>query len=334
MLDLLEPRYAAIGQRIIVLESNMDPLDSLESRYEVIGNRITALESTQPPVSGGNTHFEAVSSLPSVVGAWSLRDVSQWSERRNGTTTIIDYSQTLDSCRFIIPPRSNKGGGFMFRWGAYPWGIGDRLVVQHDYMLNENMFFSAVGKKFTNLCRGNQITYELGPQWQWSPAPHLLRCYLAKWEGRQERDEIASDVADPTRTYRGSGSGYNLNPGPESRFHYNNPQPHPTTFRASPNEWIRVTYELTNTGAGIRCKMWLASETTDPKLVIASPINPSVGFLVEPHTPITSMYFELDTSQEQVYAVDQPERWVAFRNLIVLSNVTGDSVLGGKPVRN
>ncbi len=292
----------------------------------------------QPPIGGGagNEHFETISALPEVVDSWTLRTTDQWSERRNGSTSTIQYEAAIDSCIFIIPPRSNKGGGWMFRWSGFSWNAGDKLVVQHDYMLNSNMFGSTVGGKFTNLCRGNDITYELNPLWSsWNPAPHTLRCYLGKLEGRQERDHLASDIANPTATFVGSGGGYDNNPGPDSTFPYNNPQTHPTTFRAYPNQWIRVTYEVENTDNNTaRIKMWLASEDTDPRLVIASPVTPSLGFKVADNTPITGMYFELDTSQEIAYAEDQPLRWVAFRNLVVLSNINGASVLGGRPSRN
>jgi hypothetical protein len=263
-----------------------------------------------------------------------MRSLDQWSERRNGGLSTVDHSAELDACRFILPPRLNEGGGFMFRWSDYTWAVGDVLVVQHDFMLNENMFGSTIGEKFTNLCRGNSITFELRPGYKnHNPCPFDLRVYGGKLEGRQERDQLASDVADPTRTYRGSGGGYDVNPGPDSTWPYGSLRPHPETFRANPNEWIRVTYELARVDEGTRVKMWLATESTDPALIIASPIDPALGFLVAITDPITSFYAEMDTSQERSYEVDQPLRWTAFRNLVVLANVSGQSVLGGKPKR-
>jgi hypothetical protein len=81
---------------------------------------------------------------------------------------------------------------------------------------------------------------------------------------------------------------------------------------------------------GTRFKMWMADDETEPRLIIASPADPSRGFLTSVVDPIEVWFCELDTSQETTYATPRPERWCAFRNLVVLSNVSGQTVLGGK----
>lgn len=306
-------------------------LSILQDQYNTLDTRVVALEISQ---LGGNAHFESLLSHPNLIKAWSLRSVDQWSEKRTWSGTTIDYSPELDACRFILPPRKNEGGGFMFRWPTYSWVDVNRLVVQHDFWLNANMFRHDIGSKFTNLCRGDQITFELRPEYG-SPAPCSfgVRCYMPKLEGRQDRDDLCSDVANPMRTYVGVGGGWDRNPGPDSTCPYNSKFPHPKTFRSNAEEWTRVTYELHKVPEGVRVKVWLAKEDTEPALIIASPINPSLGFLVKLESPITSMYFEMDSSQEKVYTEDQPLRFTAFRNLVVLSNVEGTTVLGGKPKR-
>lgn len=329
----------ALLPRIDALEAAMpDTYESMIAEANLLSVRVDALEVLPPLPSGGNAHFDSLSSSPSLIKAMSLRTLDQWTERRNWSGTEIVIDPVLDAARFIIPPLKNEGGGFMHRWGiGYPWNVGDKLVVQHDFMLNAALFVSNVGEKFTNLCRSanSQITYELRPSFAINnPCPVDLRCYLPKMEGRQERPELASDVADPTRTYIGSGGGYDRNPGPDSTWPYSGSDAVPANaFTILPDEWCRVTYEIERQDVGARIKVWLATESRNPALIIASPVNPSLGFHVSQDRMIDSFYAELDSSQERTYTVPQPERWAAFRNLIVLSNVTGDSVLGGKPTR-
>ena len=332
MLEQLTQDYAALDSRVSALETGMD-LSILQSQYAALSARVSALESAQP--YGGNAHYESLLTHPNLVKAFSLRSVDQWTEKRNWSGTTIDYSPTLDACRFILPPRKNEGGGFMFRWPNASANIGDTLVVQHDYLFNQNMFGASIGGKFTNLCVDNNITFELNPDYNVAgkPGGYGLRVYAGKLEGRQERDQLCSDVANPTATFFGSGGGWDCNPGPDSTNPRLSNFPHPTTFRSGWDEWTRVTYELTRVDEGTRIKVWLANETTDPKLIIASPINPTLGFLVSTTSQVNSWYAELDTSQERTYLEDQPLRFTAFRNLVVLSNVEGATVLGGKPKR-
>ena len=125
-------------------------------------------------------------------------------------------------------------------------------------------------------------------------------------------------------------SGYDSHPGPDSTRPFNQNPPFPEQFKIRSNRWLRVTCEMERVAEGTRYKMWMADNETEPRLVIASPSNPSQGFLTSVVDPVEAWFCQLDTSQETTYANPQPERWCAFRNLVVLSNVSGESVLGGK----
>jgi hypothetical protein len=203
---------------------------------------------------------------------------------------------------------------------------------------------SAEMLKFTNLCRPNgEITFELRTNFKADPIDTLvdMRGYgvgLAgnNLEGRLDRSEFCADIANPTRTYVGSGGGYDRHSGPDSRYPYRTPKrppdlPHPICFRWRSHRWIRVTYEIERVAEGSRIRMWWADDTTGPALITCSVTDTSKGFLNSVAEPIRFLYIELDSSQETTYATPQPDRWAAFRNLVVLQNVSGESVLGGRP---
>ncbi len=314
-----------------------------------------ARSELKPPTAGAHGHYGALLEHPNLLRAWTLRQPADYSNMRggqfpNGINPLARYDASIDAGKISLPPDRNEItgiGGFICDWGTdYSWEVGDRLVVQHDFLISEDFHLFAGepgdngratrGYKFTNLLCDNNITHELRihlvPGENWSNTD--VRCYPRKGEGRQERDEYASDVNTPAATRRGSGGGYDRHPGPDSTWVYGQTQfKHPETFLFRSDIWIRVTYELVRVEEGTRVKVWLADEETEPRLIVASPIDPSLGFLVLSDGPISSWYMELDTSQEAKYTKSMPDRWIGMRNLVVLHGVDGSSVLGGKPVR-
>lgn len=297
-----------------------------------------------------HAHFAALIELPECLASWTLRRPEDYLMTRGGKqpkNEHVRYDEALDAARVSIPPRANELGltnAPMLYWKLDHWDPGNKLVVQHDFLVSKSMHDlvptkgnngrRTTGYKFTNLCRERHITYEL--RTEFAQDEHTLldvRAYTAKLEGRQERDEFASDVRNPTQTFVGSGGGLDRHPGPDSNHIYGQSASHPECFKAINDRWVRITYELERVEQGTRVKIWLADEEVTPKLVVASPVDPEFGFLTANTQPITSLYIELDTSQETSYDEDQPERWAAFRNVVVLRDVDGEEVLGGKPKR-
>lgn len=311
--------------------------------------------TVDPPTTEAHAHFNSLLNRPELLKAWSLRQQSDYSNMRggrfpDGINPLAHYDESIDAGKISLPPRRNEItgiGGFVCDWGKdYQWKVGNKLVVQHDYMVSETFHRHAGdsgtngrktnGFKFTNLLRNGSITYENRIWLLNDPTRSAfdVRAYVPKGEGRQERDEIASDVASPSRTYFGKGGGYDRHPGPDSSWQYGQIQlKHPDTFMIHSDKWVRITYELTHVEEGTRLKVWLADEDTEPKLIIASPIDPTMGFLLNSKDIIHAWYMELDTSQETNYAEDMPDRWIGMRNLVVLHDVDGDEVLGGRPIR-
>lgn len=320
-------------------------IEQLQADYAALDARVTALEN-----AGAHSHFESLLTHPNLHAQWTLRDNSHYINGRSAKYTTnpqARYDSELDAARVSLPPLSNElaaNGGFVLNWGRVQnWTIGSRLVVQHDVLISQAMRDLAMapgtngrrtdGYKFTNVCRARgAISLELRTFFS-NPGDINVdfRGYCQKLEGRQERDQLASDVANPTRTFFGAGGGYDRHPGPDSSWNHGANMPHPQQFKIRPDTWVRVTYEFHLVAEGCRVKVWMADTTTDPKLIIASPIDPSLGFLTDMTEPMESLYIELDTSQETTYAAPMPERWCAFRNLVVLPNVTGETVLGGRP---
>lgn len=354
--DAMRSQGEAMRARVALLESkNPVELADLQSALNAMIAEAVALRSRLDNLNAGrNAHYESLLSHPGLVFEKSMREPAHYlfgrSPRVKTANPYVSYDATLDAAHVSLPPRANEmwpAGHIQYFWSE-PWLFDVPTVVQHDFLISQAMrdLCSTGGTngrsssdfKFTNLCRGDHITYELrfshrnetnGP----SDSTTDVRCYLQKLEGRQERDSLCSDVADPTRTYYGTGGGFDSHPGPDSNMVYKQPLPHPHQFRLWCDQWIRITYELTRVQEGTRVKVWLADETYGPSLIVASPINPSLGFLTALNEPITAWFLELDTSQETTYAEDMPDRWCAFRNLVVLRGVSGDSVLGGRPKR-
>lgn len=295
-----------------------------------------------------NAHFDSLLSHPNKHYSLSLRDQSQYILGKACATCIprAQYSQELDACVVTLPPRRNKldiVNSMKFRWPQVEWITGSRVVLQHEFLVSKAMHdltpnLGSNGKsaalfKFTNCCvRGGSIMYELRTHFTYGENTYLdVRGYSPKLEGIIG-DGLTSDVSHPEIHGQMSGD-YDRHPGPDSNWIYKQNGPHPSTFQAINDRWVRVTYEFERAIEGTRVKMWLADEEYEPRLIIASPVDSSKGFLTATPDRVDAFYIELDSSQGDSYAEDQPDRWAAFRNLVVLRDVSGESVLGGRPRR-
>jgi hypothetical protein len=331
-------------------------LDDLKRDFATLDSRVSRLEAE---ADNPNYHFESMLSHPNLIASWTLRRNEDYLTISRGvnsplrtyktTNPGVRYDVRLDAARVSLPPLTNElgpdgnagisVGQFGCSWKIPDWEVGSKVVVQYEVLMSQAMhdLAPAVGIngrssplfKFVNLCRGaGQVTYELRTYFKSDPIDTLLdvRGYDAglkasSLEGIVGRDNLVAPL---------SGTAFDMHPGPDSSRPSNANPPHPTQFRMRSNRWVRITCEMEKVSSGTRFKMWASDDETEPKLIIASPSNPSSGFLTSVVDPIEVWFCQLDTSQETVYAAPMPERWCAFRNLLVLSNASGESILGGK----
>lgn len=313
------------------------------AEIKAIKERLAALENTgdpnQPtPEPGTHANFETLKLHPAAIASWSLRDGEI-------DKPLAKYDPAIDGLRMVLPSQANEMPVryVMLRWDQPDWSVGTTLVVQHEFMISKAMreLLPTTGEngrgsdsfKFTNLCRGNMITYELQTFFKADPSATMLgfRGYMPKLDGLLGRDSLSNDIDDPSYSGPLRSSNYDLHPGPDSRWGYRDRPPldHPECFKARDGAWVRITYELVVVDEGTRVRVWLSDEDTPTKLVVSNPVDSAIGFLTDMHEPISSLYLELDTSQETTYAMPMPDRWAGFRNVVVLSGVGGDSVIGG-----
>ncbi len=323
-------------------------LEELKTRFLDLEAR--AIKLAEEINSGRNAHFESLASRPDCIFSRSLRDVAHYAERRSSTKVVSEftvYDANLDALKVIIPPLVNEfmGYGLQYRWTP-EWNIGSKIVVQIDQMIARGMRefvpvpglngrFSQ-GYKFTNITSGsnNSIYTEFRPWFRLEPGiSHVdFRHYGPKLEGVTTADGFASDLVDPS--YVGPRRGeVDTHPGPDSMNVRNRVLTHPQQFKLQDDTWVRATYEIERVAEGCRTRIWLADEQYGPSLVVCSPTDPAKGFLSSLSVAPTGFYIELDGSQETTYATPQPERAAYFRNLVVLRNVQGEEVLGGRPKR-
>lgn len=342
-----------LAARLEKLENGMDSYEQIKLDAIALSSRIAAMENAS---AGAHSHFESLLNHPNLHAQWTLRDNSHYLGIRGsrglfytgGVNPGVNYDTNIDGAKVVVPPLSNelspeannnqRVGQFMCWWNRPSWNTGGKLVVQYEMMISQMMHDRIPdigtngrrtnGFKFVNLCRGTSaITYELRTEFLVDPVDTLVdvRSYGIGLATASLEGVIRDNMAGPSPI-----AAYDSHPGPDSDRPYNHNPQHPAQFRIRSHRWVRVTCEMERVIEGTRFKMWLADDDTDPKLVIASPSNPSLGFLTSVVDPIEAWFCQLDTSQETTYATPQPERWCAFRNMAVLSNVDGSSVLGGR----
>jgi hypothetical protein len=338
-LDDLKQKLAEIEFDISIAESKLTELRDERTRLIDLIAKFT-------------THFDSLSSRPECIASYSLKKSSHYIHGRHRDMKAgnpwTSYDSTIDGAKVLIPPNTNEllPWGWTQFWNPPSWDNGNKLVVQYEFMISKafHEFITRPGSngrftdgfKFVNLCPASgAITLEFrtfhksgtpnAAVWDW-------RCYRNVLEGRLDRPQFTRDIARPTETFSGSGGGYDWNSGPDASHPWSKTRkPSARTFTLPVDDWIRITYELEKVVGGTRFRAWLSDSIKGPALVTASPANPAIGHLFDLHEPLNQVYFEIDSSQETTYATPQPDRWCGFRNLAVLFNVSGESVLGGKP---
>jgi hypothetical protein len=314
-------------------------------------------------------HFD---SLPAdkVVRKYDLRgngtgDFSDYRRTRSSRGNVgpanpaAVYDPTLDAMKVTIGPLRNEllGSEMVYLpFSVSGWAPGKKVVVKYECLINEGLAARAwdagtngrrtVNYKGFQITTGGSISHEHRIHQSPVPTECFIDCrgYPPKREGRWERDEYASHVADPAFSGELGGGGYDSHPSPFSEWAYKvPPKPHPETFRQRANKWVGVTSEFECVRfvdpvdgvekQGRRVRTWFADEDTDPVLIVCNPVDPSKGFLHISGAPPDAFWVEFDTSQETTYSEPQPERSVFVRNVAVLQDVSGEEVLGGRPIR-
>lgn len=345
-----------LAARLEKLENGMDSYEQIKLDAIALSSQIAAMENADP---GIHSHFKKLLQHPNLHAAWSLRENAHYLNSRGGTLLAprlypngvnpgVRYDPDLDACRVKLPDFTNElaadgnnnvsMGNFMLWWPRPSWGIGDKLVIRHEMLISQAMHDlstlaglngrSTPGFKFTNLCRAarnGKVTYELFTIFNTDPLD--TRVYIRGYGVGLESSALEGIIGRSQLSSSIGGTAFDVHPGPDSINPSNANPPHPTQFKIRSNLWVDVVYELERVAEGTRVKLWMADDETDAKLIVASPANPQLGFLTSVADPIEAFYVELDSSQETTYATPQPERWCAFRNLVVLSNVDGEVAL-------
>ena len=341
----LETKIAELEARIVVLESAKPKPDPSDPPID-------------PPTQD---HWAVLMENPALIFSRDLKDPDHYLPTRGGGTRpapheFVKYDAELDAAKVTLPPTSNElipTNGVQLDWPV-TWQEGDTIVVQFEFMVSQALrelvptpgpdpadpmrTRTETGYKFTNITTEGAIKYEhrtwfRHPDGVASPDRTLLdmRYYAAgvKYKGFLEAN--AKERQQFNASTGSGGADYDRHPGPDSTWPYGQLADHPRQFAALDGVWIRATTEFTRTDVGTRVKAWLADETTDPALIVASHNDLGLGYHVDETRPPDGWYLEMDGSQEALYSTPQPDRWAAFRNLAVLKNVSGESILGGRP---